>query len=222
MIRGLILSTVLLAGPAGLFNEASAQEANNRSLLLAERNFLCTKTGSVTIDTGFTTEVTVDNTTNIYHGGNAKEIFVVDEPGGPGSVPEVAEAGDLRSYLAKTRRLSKTLPLISAGGGSVLAYKAWGPGPGGSVTVVHTHEDGSVTYRDRMDFGGGSGRFVASDHYGECVPIRSESELPETMAMKEGLSGDAAEKFIDEFEAEIDALAKQQQREESDNADMQQ
>ncbi len=220
MLRRLILSTVLLAGPAALLNQAGAQAADNRSLVLAERNFLCTKTGSVRIDTGFTTEVTVDNTTNIYHGGNAKDVFVVDEPGGPGSVPEDAEAGELRSYLAKTRRLSTTLPLVSADDRSSLAFKPWGLGDAGNITVVRSHEDGSVTYRERMNFGGLAGRFIASDHYGECFPISSESELPETIAMKKGLAGEEAEQFIDDWEAKMEELARQE-REKVDRATMQ-
>lgn len=220
MARALILSTILLAGPAGALGQASAQDAANRSLVLAERNFLCTKTGSVTIDTGFTTEVTVENTTNIYHGGNAKSVFVVDEPGGTGSVPEDAEVGELRSYLAKTRRLSTTLPLVTADDRSSLAFKPWGLGPAGNVTVVRTHEDGSITYRERMDFGGLAGRFMASDHYGDCVPISSESELPETIAMEQGLSGEEAETFIDDWEARMDELVRQA-REKVDSEDRQ-
>lgn len=213
MVRKLIPLTVLLAGAGSLFNQVSAQEGNKRSLILAEQNFLCTKTGSVRIDSGFTTEVTIDNTTNIYHGGNARDILVVDEPGGPGSVPNEAETGELRSYPAKTRRLSNTLPLVPANDKSVLAYKPWGAGPAGSVTVVHTHDDGSITYRERMDFGGGAGRFITSEDYGECVRISSQSDLPETIAMEKGLEGQEAERFIDEFEAEVEARAKQQREE---------
>lgn len=218
MITSRLSLAVLGAALVSQFGAATAKGVEDRSLQLAEENYLCTNTGSVRIDSGFTGDVSVSNTTNIYHGGNAKSILVVDRPGGSGSVPEDAEAGELRSYLAKTRRLSTMLPLVPAHDQSALAYKPWGPGPAGSVMVVRKHDDGEVTYRERMDFGGGAGRFIAYDHYGECSRINAESELPQTIAMAKGLTGDEAEEYIDEWEAEIEALAKQQ-REEIDNAD---
>ena len=210
MLKQLAITALVLGSSIGIISTASAQEDENRALVMAEANYLCTKTGSVRIDSGFTTEVTIDNSTNIYHGGNAKTIYVVDAPGGEGSVGADAGAGEIRTYPAATRRLSRTHPLKRLDERLALSFNDWGQALAGETTVIFTHEDGKITYRERVDFGGGAGRFINWDQYGTCKRFTSDADLPQTVAMKEGLSGEAAETFLDEWEAEIEEMVEQQ------------
>ena len=210
MLKPVAISALILGSSVGIISPASAQEDENRALVMAEANYLCTTTGGVHIDSGFTSEVTIDNTTNIYHGGDAKTILVVDAPGGEGAVDADAEAGEIRSYPTQTRRLFRARGLNRLDERVAIASKEWGHALAGETTVIFTHENGEITYRERVDPGGGSGRFINWDEYGKCERVSSEADLPQTVAMKEGLSGEAAEAYLDEWEAEIEELAKRQ------------
>jgi hypothetical protein len=202
--RSLAIGCLVIAASVGSL--ADAETAEDRALKLAEANYLCTKTGSVSIDSGFTTDVLVRNSTNIYHGGNAKTLYVVDQPGGEGLVPEGAKESQIRLYPTASRRLSESKSVQRLDDAVILVHDSWGNTGGGRTLVIRTHEDGTITYRDRIDFGGGAGNFVTDHRYGECTLISSEAELPETIAMKRGLSGKEAEQYIDDWEADIDAM----------------
>ena len=195
---GLCVSAVMMAPYAG------AHEIDEKSLVLAEENYLCTYEGSATIDTGLEAEVSIKNTSNVWLIDKGQSIYVVDRPGGEGLVPDGAETGELRRYHTSTRRLSKHYDLQQDGEKTLVAGHHFSDGPGGYSVLLRLDE---MRYRTRHDFGGRTGSFISMDDFGSCVAISNADELPDTVAMKEGLTGAEAEAFIDEWEADLKAQA---------------
>ena len=195
---GLCVSAIMVAPYAG------AHEIDEKSLVLAEENYLCTYEGSATIDTGLEAEVSIKNTSNVWLIDKGQSIYVVDRPGGEGLVPEGAETGELRRYHTSTRRLSKHYDLQQDGDTTLVAGHHFSDGPGG-FSVLLRHDE--MRYRTRHDFGGRTGSFISMDDFGSCVAISNADDLPDTVAMKEGLTGAEAEAFMDEWEADLEAQA---------------
>lgn len=191
---GFCLAAIMVAPHAG------AHEVDQKDLVTAEENYLCTYEGAVTIDTGLQAEVSIDNTSNIWLVEKGQSIMVIDKPGGEGLVPETAETGELRRYHTSTRRLSSHYALQQDGEKTLVAGHHFSDGPGGYSVLIRRDE---MRYRQRQDFGGRTGSFVSMDEFGSCIPFSSADELPETVAMREGLSGDEAEAFMDKWEAEL-------------------
>ncbi|HIG22860.1 MAG TPA: hypothetical protein EYG02_01620 [Henriciella marina] len=183
---------------------ASAHEIDEKSLVLAEEAYLCTYEGSVTIDTGLEAEISIENTSNVWLIDKGQSIYVVDRPGGEGLVPDTAETGELRRYHTSTRRLSTHYGLQQDGEKTLVAGHQFSDGPGGYSVLLRLDE---MRYRTRHDFGGRTGSFSSMDDFGSCVAISSSDDLPDTVAMKEGLTGAEAEAFIDEWEADLNAKA---------------
>lgn len=195
---GLCVSAIMVAP------HASAHEIDEKNLVLAEEAYLCTYEGSVTIDTGLEAEISIENTSNVWLIDKGQSIYVVDRPGGEGLVPDTAETGELRRYHTSTRRLSTHYGLQQDGEKTLVAGHQFSDGPGGYSVLLRLDE---MRYRTRHDFGGRTGSFSSMDDFGSCVAISSSDDLPDTVAMKEGLTGAEAEAFIDEWEADLNAKA---------------